>query len=175
MNYWIFQSITERFDLREELQEGKEETWLVSRYWQHMSAGDLVFFWLGGPTTIRGIYGWGTLITSPESDGDKQYGARVRCDRKLSAYLSVDKIRELATLNDISIVRAPQGSNFMLSREEAQAIANLIDPAEKPLIPPIPAELVDFIRSKECVLFAGAGLSARAERSPYICQRPANP
>ncbi|HXO30850.1 MAG TPA: EVE domain-containing protein [Candidatus Acidoferrales bacterium] len=58
MNYWIFQSVTERYDLRETLQEGKEETWVISRYWQQMLPGDLVFFWLGGPPAIRGIYGW---------------------------------------------------------------------------------------------------------------------
>lgn len=162
MNYWIFQSVTERYDLRETLQEGKEDSWVISRYWQQMLPGDLVFFWLGGPPAIRGIYGWGALTTTPVSDGDKQYGARVRCDKKLTSYLSVEKIRAVPLLNDISIVRAPQGSNFMLSREEARAIADLIEPEAKPLIPPIPAELVDSIRSGDCVLFAGAGLSARA-------------
>jgi hypothetical protein len=45
---------------------------VISRYWQHMLPDDLVFFWLGGPRAIRGIYGWSTLTTTPVSDGDKQ-------------------------------------------------------------------------------------------------------
>ena len=114
------------------------------------------------PSGYPGNLWLGTLTTTPVSDGDKQYGARVRCDKKLTTYLSVEKIRAVPLLNDISIVRAPQGSNFMLSREAARAIAELIEPEAKPLIPPIPAELVDSIRSGGCVLFAGAGLSARA-------------
>ena len=162
MNYWIFQSIPERNDLRETLREGNEETWLISRYWQQMSPGDLVFFWLGGPPTIRGVYGWGTLTTTPAADSDKEYGARLRCDKRLSPHVPVKRIRAVRKLKDIAILHQPQATNFILSREEAQAISELIAPAERPLIPPIPAELVDAIRSRECVLFAGAGLSARS-------------
>ena len=63
MSYWIFQSVIERQDLRVTLQEQKEDTRLASRYRQQMSPDDLVFFWLAGDEDIRGIYGWGILLS----------------------------------------------------------------------------------------------------------------
>src|SRR5216683_278262 len=93
MNYWIFQSVSDRYDLRTELEEGKEEPWLVSRYWQQMSPGDFVFFWLGGTPTIRGMYGWGTLTSAPLLDTDTEYQVKVKCEKKLSSPLLANKIR----------------------------------------------------------------------------------
>src|SRR5215467_248525 len=101
MNYWIFQSTSERYDLSIELQEGKEKAWLVSRYWQLMSPGDLVFFWLGGTPTIRGIYGWGTLSTAPGSNSNQEYRAMVKYEKKLSSPLLAKKIRTVRKLKDI--------------------------------------------------------------------------
>ena len=67
MNYWIFQAIPERYDLREHFPKDdasdKEATWYATRYRSQMEPGDLVFFWLGGDEQIRGIYGWGHLTS----------------------------------------------------------------------------------------------------------------
>ena len=135
MNYWIFQSVVEQQDLRERLQEGKEDTRLASRYRQQMSVGDLVFFWLGGSDDIRGIYGWGKLLSEPEFKADRQeYRVRVRYDKRLSNHLRVGQIRAVPELKNLLILRAPQATNFILCREEAQSIANLIDPSERPEI-----------------------------------------
>ena len=135
MNYWIFQSVVEQQDLRESLQEGKEDTRLASRYRQQMSVGDLVFFWLGGSDEIRGVYGWGELLSKPEFKDDRQeYRVRVRYNKRLSTHLSVSQIRTIPELKNLLILRAPQATNFILSREEAHSIANLIDPSERPEI-----------------------------------------
>jgi EVE domain len=135
MNYWIFQSVVEQQDLRHRLQEGKGDTRLASRYRQQMSAGDLVFFWLGGSDDIRGIYGWGKLLSDPEFNDDRQeYRVRVRYDKRLTNHLLVGQIRAVNELKNLLILRAPQATNFILSRAEAKAIANLIDPNERPEI-----------------------------------------
>jgi SIR2-like domain/EVE domain/AAA domain len=162
MNYWIFQSNVDQQDLRTRLQEGKEDTRLASRYRQQMSEGDLVFFWLSGSERIRGIYGWGMLSASPELSEEGQYRVRVRYHKRLNNHLAVKKMKRRSELKDLLIFRQPQATNFILSREEAQAIAALMAPEDRPHIPPIPSELVESIRAGECVLFAGAGLSARA-------------
>lgn len=135
MNYWIFQSVVEQQDLRERLQEGKEDTRLASRYRQQMSVGDLVFFWLGGSDDIRGIYGWGKLLSGPEFSDDRQeYRVRVRYNKRLKNHLSVSQLRAVYELKNLLILRAPQATNFILSHEEARSIANLIDPSERPEI-----------------------------------------
>jgi WD40 repeat protein len=158
MNYWIFQS-KDQADVAAD-QEGKSDTWLASQYRQQMSEGDLVFFWLSGPSEIRGIYGWGILQSGAQT-GDEGFEVNVRFIKRLANHLSVQTIRETNNLTDLMILRQPQGTNFVLTREEAQALADLLQAEERPHIPPVPTELVESIRAGECVLFAGAGLSAR--------------
>lgn len=135
MNYWIFQSIVERQDLRVTLQEQKEDTRLASRYRQRMSPGDLVYFWLAGDEDLRGIYGWGILLTEPFLTEDRQeYRVKVRYLKRLRAHLQAVTIRATAPLQDLMIFRAPQATNFLLAKEEAQEIANLMDIDERPQI-----------------------------------------
>ncbi len=60
---------------------------------------------------------------------------KLRYDRRLRTYLPVGKIRGVKELKNLLIMRAPQATNFNLSREEARAIANLIEPSsERPEI-----------------------------------------
>jgi len=135
MNYWIFQSVIEQYDLRESLQEGKTVSRRASRYRQQMSPGDVVFFWLGGPDDVRGIYGWGTLLSTPHPTAEgQQFKVDVRYDKRLKTYVSVKRIRQLDELQNILILRAPQATNFILSKDEARAIASLMDPSERPRI-----------------------------------------
>ncbi len=135
MNYWIFQSIIERQDLRTTLQEQKEDTRLASRYRQQMSPHDLVYFWLAGDEDIRGIYGWGTLLTPPFLAEDRQeYRVKVRYLKRLKSTLRAATIRAAGPLRDLMIFRAPQATNFLLTKEEAQGIANLMDSGERPQI-----------------------------------------
>lgn len=161
MNYWIFQANLEH-DLRKYLREGKDDTWLVSRYWQQMSEGDLIFFWLGGAPKIRGIYGWGTIAAAPKLGSDQGYSVKVRYHKRLNNHLPAQQLQKSSGLKELLIFRQPIGTNFMLSREQTQAIADLMLPEERPHVPPVPQELIDSIHAGDCVLFAGAGLSARA-------------
>jgi hypothetical protein len=135
MNYWIFQSVIERQDLRVTLQEQKEDTRLASRYRQQMSPNDLVYFWLAGDERIRGIYGWGILLSPPLlSEDGQEYRVRVQYRKRLRSALLAAKIKTTPPLQDLMIFRAPQATNFLLSKEEAQAIADLLDPDERPPI-----------------------------------------
>src|SRR5215472_4144065 len=107
MNYWIFQSTVDRRDLREILREGQEDTRLASRYRQQMSEGDIVYFWLAGPDDIRGIYGWGTMLSEPYLAED-EYRVKVRYDKRLRSYIPASRIRSAGVLEDLLILRAPQ-------------------------------------------------------------------
>src|SRR5712692_2241972 len=104
MNYWIFQSVIERQDLRETLQEQKDDTRLASRYRQQMSPGDLVYFWLAGDERIRGIYGWGELRSTPYlTDDGQEFRIKVRYLKRLQSPLSAVKIRATPPLQELMI------------------------------------------------------------------------
>jgi predicted RNA-binding protein with PUA-like domain len=133
MNYWIFQAIPERYDLRERLVEGEKVTWYATRYRSRMAAGDVVFFWLGGAEVIRGIYGWGRLTSSPYMKPEwEAYGVDVRYEKRFKSHVSVRAVKSIPDLQDLLILRAPQATNFLLSSQEARAIASLIEPDQRP-------------------------------------------
>jgi WD40 repeat protein len=159
MNYWIFQT-TDPSDVQD-IREGEDDTWRASQNRQQMSEGDLAFFWLGGPPEIRGVYGWGTLLSGSQPSDD-QFEVKVRYSKRFASHLSALTIKKRNGPESLPILRQAQGTNFILTREEAQGLAAVMEPGERPPVPPIPAELIESIRAGECVLFAGAGLSARA-------------
>jgi predicted RNA-binding protein with PUA-like domain len=133
MNYWIFQSRPERFDLRTRLVEGQSDDWVASRYRNAMQPGDLVFFWLSGDEAIRGIYGWGKLTSEPYADSSEEgYGVKLVYEKKLREHIPVRVIREHDQLSDLLILKVAIGTNFKISPEEASAIAALIAPDERP-------------------------------------------
>lgn len=126
MNYWIFQAISERYDLREKLQPGELVTWLATRYRAIMEPGDLVYLWLGGDESMRGIYGHGTLVSHPFPKPEwKTYGVDVQYVERKQAHVPVSAIRKVPGLQGLLILRAPNATNFLLLPEEAQALAAL--------------------------------------------------
>ena len=133
MNNWIFQSVPDRYDLRDKLIAGKNATWYATRYRSKMQPDDLVFFWLGGPPPIRGIYGWGGLTSKayikPKWDS---YGVDVKYVQKLASHLSVTTIKAVPILEDMLILRAAQATNFLLSEEETEAIIKLLPNNQRP-------------------------------------------
>lgn len=64
MGVFIFQSVPDRYDLREAIRPGKRDTWQATRYRQEMHPGDPVFLWMAGEEEHRGLYGWVALPAS---------------------------------------------------------------------------------------------------------------
>jgi len=96
-----------------------------------MNPGDIVYFWMSGSPDIRGIYGWGRLASSPYPRGDK-FEVDVIYEKKLSDYVSLDSIRSKEELKNLLILRVAIGTNFLIDRTEAEAIADLINRGERP-------------------------------------------
>ncbi len=134
MNVWIFQAVPSQYDLRERanLAERKKTTWVASRYRDQMAQGDLVFFWLGGDAESRGVYGWGHLTSKPYGDRDEGYGADVVYDRRLPEHIAISAIKANRTLQNMQILRAPQATNFLLTRDEAKELIGLLPVGERP-------------------------------------------
>jgi hypothetical protein len=90
-----------------------------------MSTGDLVFFWMGGSESIRGIYGWGIISSEPfEENGGYRVGIRV--EKHLPNHIHIDSIRETPELQNLMILRMAIGSNFLINRREAAAIRRMM-------------------------------------------------
>ena len=122
MNAFIFQSTVERYDLRTMLKAGAKESWLASRYQHAMRPGDIVYFWLAGPESIRGVYGWGKITSKPR--GTNEVGVHVEVVFP-SPLLATD-IRRDRVLAGLLIFKVPQATNFLLSRAEAARLAALV-------------------------------------------------
>jgi hypothetical protein len=133
MNFWIFQAVPGRFDLRDpaNLHDGMDGWWHATRYRTRMCPGDLVYFWLGGDEATRGIYGWGRITSEPY---EKHGGFRVdvHVQRRLPAPVNIAQIRATPKLDNLLILRIAIGSNFLINRREAAAIDALMPEALQP-------------------------------------------
>lgn len=127
MNVFVFQSIPERFDLRQALRPGAQDTWYATRYRSEMRPGDLVFFWMAGDEHFRGLYGWGRLTSHPYlKTGWESHGVDVKYEVKFSSPVRARSIRDDQALADMLIFRAPQATNFLLSPLQAKRLVRLV-------------------------------------------------
>jgi EVE domain len=127
MKAWIFQGKPERYDLRAELQEGKTETWLVTRYREKMAKEDIVYFWRSGSRDERGLYGWGHIISeAARFYKDWGWGIDAQYLVRFNPHINVSVIEEDGVLKNNLLLRMAIGTNFELTNEEANSLAKLI-------------------------------------------------
>jgi hypothetical protein len=99
-----------------------------------MQPGDLVFFWMAGDPEIRGIYGWGTLTSRAYNKPNwDSHGVDVLCQHCFSRPILATRLRTDKLLADMLVLRAPQGTNFLLSQEESARLASFISRAGEPV------------------------------------------
>lgn len=122
MTAWVFQSKTSQTDLRSELEVGAVDEWMATRYRSEMHDGDVVYFWLAGDPTIRGIYGRGRIVGEPFRDGEGAPVIKVKVEERYAEPLGVSEIRSEEKLQDLDILRIPIGTNFRLTADQAIAL-----------------------------------------------------
>jgi len=127
MNTFIFQSVKDRFDLRNVIKPGTTDTWYATRYRNEMHPHDAVYFWMGGDDAIRGIYGWGLIASEaylkPKWDS---HGVDVIYREKYSEPILAKEIKSASSLGSMLIFRAPQATNFLLSADETLMLGAFI-------------------------------------------------
>lgn len=129
MNYWIFQSVVDRYDLRDDeiVGIGKSDTWYATRYKSKMKKGDRVYFWLGGLGSDRGIYAAGMLNSDCYQKPEwKSSGIDVIYTAKLDKPIVIDEIVGNPLLKDLLILKAAQATNFLIEKDQAEEIERLI-------------------------------------------------
>jgi len=135
MNYWIFQCKQDRYNIADPyvLYSGMKGYWLANQYRSDMKPGDKVFFWLAGESSIRGIYGYGVLTSTPykwERGEDVGYSVDIMCTERLNRFMPVADIKGNIDLHEMRILNMAIGSNFLLSTEEGQEIESMIQRME---------------------------------------------
>jgi len=127
MTTFIFQSLPDRFDLRNKLVPGKKDTWYATRYRNEMKIGDLVYFWMGGDERFRGIYGWGKITSEPYINRNwDSYGVDVEYVVKFERIITSSYLKNDNDLRNLLIIRAPQATNFLVDESQSKKLIKLI-------------------------------------------------
>lgn len=139
---WIFQTNPKYYDLENALKSLKELAFEINQHKNDIHVGDKVFLWQSGANA--GIVAVAKVITEPKvipmPDFEKPFvkvperfskdteRAYVRVERLLGQTILKETLLVHAVLSDLTILKAPQGSNFSLLPEQADAIEILINP-----------------------------------------------
>ncbi len=142
---WIFQANPTRYDILNALADeeiGSEIHWLVNQHKNDILKEHIGIIWLSGSES--GIYAITEILTDPkilaEPDSEKKYwtDSSDKADDKLRVKMRVvkslitnpiskDKIRQTHGLENLSILRYNQGTNFPVSPDEWNEIKKMIN------------------------------------------------
>ncbi len=124
--HWLFQAVPEYWDLADNLTRtwsvGEEDTWKVTAHRDRMQPGDQVALWTAGQQAA--VLALAELTGRPFEDASaewEQSDARrwhvpLRLTRVLDEPITRDELRADPVLQDLTVLRAPQGTNFVVSR-----------------------------------------------------------
>jgi len=143
ISYWVFQANPKYYDLVGAASELKEISWRISRYKEYIRVGDTVYLWVAGKDA--GIIAVGKIgsihaaistsdeemkfVRDDESQDDSHepfFGARILIEHILPDRIQKQKLLQDPVLGNMHILRQPQGTNFKVTNEEAQALNSLI-------------------------------------------------
>jgi len=141
---WIFQANPQRYDIMNALADdeiGNEIHWLVNQHKNEIKKGHLGIIWLSGKEA--GIYVVTEILTDPqimkEPDSEKKYWADSsdKDDNKLRVKMNIisnllknpiskETIKKTKGLENLSILRYYQGTNFPVELNEWTEISKLM-------------------------------------------------
>jgi hypothetical protein len=138
---WIFQANPKIYDLSGAVQSLREILWTVRQHRARIHVGDRIYLWEAGADA--GIVAIGTVTAGPGTFPDKQDEApfvrdkdelsdpneqrvQIQIDRVLPRRLGRDSLRVHPTLGSLTILRAPNGTNFAVTVEQARALETLL-------------------------------------------------
>jgi MoxR-like ATPase len=149
---WIFQANPDIYDLSGALDELSEINWTVRQHADDIHAGDKVFLWESGPNA--GVLAKAEVLTEPatlsEDEREKKFyvdeekfeetspRVRLRIELVFPDRIRRETLQGHPVLSSLSILRAPQGTNFPVTPEQAMALEELIPEID---IAPVEADL----------------------------------
>lgn len=141
---WFFQANPNRYDILNALSDpnGEVDRWQVNQYWDKIKEGDVVLLWMSG-VKEGGIYAIGETTSNPlildvnaldkhwvnEQDrNQKRLMVNIRIVARLvNNPILRAELKGILGLQNLSILRFSQGTNFPVSNDEWIIIANKIN------------------------------------------------
>ena len=144
-NVWFFQTNRHYYDIESALRD-KEYLqgnwgWPVSRYKKEIKKNDVALLWKSNvDANFRGIYAILKILSNPKGMEDnfenywvKKENARafktwVECQihKRLTPPLLIPKLKNMTLIN-LSIIKNPCGTNFLVSPDEWEIISKAIE------------------------------------------------
>lgn len=131
MTAFLFQASDTNYPLWERPAEGTTIWWRAQRYRSLMLPGSLVFLWQAGADSVRGLHGWGHLVSRPYRATD-DYRVDVRFERRIQPHIPAAVIRSEPVLRDHPVFTVRVGSNFLIDDDELAALSALIPSGMRP-------------------------------------------
>ena len=144
-NTWIFQGSPQIYDVKSAIQSLDNFHWSIRQHKAKVQIGDLIYIWASGPD--GGLLGTGIVETEvqevEEHESEKKFWikqpeegieARVRI-KKIKVFEEPIRRSDLTnepTLAQLSLLRAPQGTNFAVTEQEARILEQMT--AQRPTI-----------------------------------------
>ena len=152
---WIFQANPNIYDLTAALGELSEIHWSVKQHLDDIHAGDKIFLWESGPNA--GVLAVAHVLTEPaivrEDERETKFyrdreryeeevpRVRLQIEEVLPKRIARETLMAHHVLSSLSILRAPQGTNFPVTLEQAEALEALISGID---VTPIEANLASI-------------------------------
>jgi hypothetical protein len=137
---WIFQANRKLYDISGALGSLSKMTWLVSSYQDRILPGDKIFLWKSGADA--GIVAEASIVTAPSMieateeelqfalEKQKFEGHQLRVELHIDAVVAPPLQRNILKadprLADLSIIKSSQGTNFLVTPEQAAIIRELL-------------------------------------------------
>ena len=142
ISIWIFQANPRKFDILNALSDknlGNRIHWLVNQYRKKIKKGHLGLIWMSGAEA--GIYALARIETNPslmkEFPAEKRYWLEpIDKEEKIRVEMTIlrkfinrpilkKKLLSIPGLENLSIIRRPQGTNFPVTDKEWKIISQL--------------------------------------------------
>jgi hypothetical protein len=137
---WIFQVSPEFSNVRSAVRSLDEAVWLVRQFKEEIKLGDTAYLWLSGRR--GGIIGVAEVLETPriqpepreqipfirktEKFAGDQLRVKLRLLKRIQPVIPRTYLRSRTELSKLSILRCPRGTNFRVSREEAEILKTLV-------------------------------------------------
>jgi hypothetical protein len=138
--YWVFQANPNYYDINASLQELRDMTWLIKQQTGKIHLGDKIFIWESGknagvlavgsvtsePAVIDELAAMAKYTCSNNLGAAKELRAQVRVDYVLPTRIDKATVRATPALSQMTILRAPIGTNFRITRDQAYNLEKLV-------------------------------------------------
>ncbi|MDR0654463.1 MAG: EVE domain-containing protein, partial [Synergistaceae bacterium] len=133
---WIFQGNPEHYDVVGEVESLDKIPWIVNQHKKEIKSGDKAYIWVSGKDA--GIVATGKILCDP---GMKDFGTDgflsgvdIQIERKLTrSRVRREVLKKDERTKSLAILRMPQGTNFLVNKEEEEVIESIINGNYEPV------------------------------------------